>query len=50
MPNESTLVTTLLAAIPVIVVWFAPPVPTVNWRIPLIGSAAPVGVCGENRS
>jgi hypothetical protein len=41
---------TLLAAIETMPVWLAPPVPTVNCRMPFVGSDAPVGVCGLNRS
>jgi hypothetical protein len=30
--------------------WFLPPVPTTNWRIPVLGSGLPAGSTGVKRS
>ena len=44
------LIYLLLAAIVVRDVWLEPPVPTVNCRMPRIGSKIASGVCGAKRS
>jgi hypothetical protein len=50
MPKVVVSRTTLLAAIDVIEVWLAPPVPAVIWMIPFVGSATPDGLWAAKRS
>src|SRR2546422_2757001 len=50
-PNTPLIFTSLFGMMSVFgKSWPSPPVPTMISRIPLTGSAAPVGVCGANRS
>jgi hypothetical protein len=49
-PKVVAFRTSLLAAVVTNDVWFAPPVPTMNSRIPRALSTVPFGVCGAKRS
>ena len=49
-PYDEVSLITLLAAMVAIDVWFAPPDPTMNSRIPFVGSDCPEAFCGAKRS
>ena len=48
--DVDSFLTSLLGATETMLVWLAPPVPTMNSRIPRVVYSVPVGVCGAKRS